>query len=60
MNFPLNFFFYLNYYNFFFLAWGNIFWELKKISGTNGPVVRYFSTPGRGSPAVDLWEFSSI
>jgi hypothetical protein len=29
-----------------FLSWGNSFWELKKISGTNGPVVRHtFFTP---------------
>jgi hypothetical protein len=25
-----------------FLAWGNIFREFKKMSWTNGPVVRYF------------------
>ena len=48
MNFPLNFSFYLNYYNFFFLAWGNIFWELKKISGTNGPI----STPANKIPIL--------
>ena len=47
MNFPLNFSFFLNYYNFFFLAWGNIFWELKKNSGTNGPVVPILFTPLR-------------
>ena len=35
MNFPLDFSFYLNYYN-CFISWGNIFWELKNISGTNG------------------------
>ena len=38
--FPLNLSFYLNFYNYIFLSWGNIFWELKKFSGTNGPVVR--------------------
>ena len=40
--FPLNLSFYLNFYNYIFLSWGNIFWELKKFSRTNGPVI---STP---------------
>ena len=31
--------------SFFFLSWGNIFWELRKFSGTDGPVVRYFFHP---------------
>ena len=43
--FPLNLSFYLNFYNYIFLSWGNIFWELKTFSGTNGPVVRYFFHP---------------
>jgi hypothetical protein len=43
--FPLNLSFYLNFYNYIFLSWGNIFWELKTFSGTNGPVVRYFFQP---------------
>ena len=43
--FPLNLSLYLNFYNYIFLSWGNIFWELKKFSGTNGPVVRYFFHP---------------
>jgi hypothetical protein len=37
--------FYLNFYNYIFRSWGNIFWELKTFSGTNGPVVRYFFHP---------------
>jgi hypothetical protein len=27
--FPLNLSFYLNFYSYIFLSWGNIFWELK-------------------------------
>ena len=46
MNFPLNFSVYLNFYNYISLSWGNIFWELKIFSGTNGPVVDTFSIPG--------------
>jgi hypothetical protein len=45
--FPLNLSFYLNFYNYIFLSCGNIFWELKKYSGTNGPVIRYFFHPCR-------------
>jgi hypothetical protein len=52
--FPLNLSFYLNFYNYIFLSWGNIFWELKKFSWTNGPMVgmvRTFSSP------VDKYEY---
>ena len=49
--FPLNLSFYLNFYNYIFLSWGNIFWELKKFSGTNGPVVRYFFHPCTSRPS---------
>ena len=44
--FFLNFSFYLlNFYNYLFLSWENIFWELKKFSGT---------TPGK-FPPPSLW-----
>ena len=41
----LKFFFLLNFYNYLFLSWENIFWELKKFSGT---------TPGK-MPPPSLW-----
>ena len=31
--------------SFFFLSWGNMFWELKKFSRANGPAVRHFFHP---------------
>ena len=46
--FPLNLSFYLNFYNYIFLSWGNIFWELKTFSG---PVVRYFFHPCTSRPS---------
>jgi hypothetical protein len=53
--FPLNLSFYLNFYNYIFLSWGNIFWELEKFSGTNGPVVRYFF-----HPCSRLWQWREL
>ena len=53
---PLNFSFYLNYYKFFFFLRGNIFWELKKFSGTNDPVV---STPAFWTQVVTPHIWSS-
>jgi hypothetical protein len=41
--FPLNLSFLSKFLQYIFLSWGNIFWEIKKFSGTNGQDT--FSTP---------------